>query len=228
MDKAPISGATVTGFLELPDHSNGADLTFSPTGNGQYVAKVPLASADWKYIGVWGVHMKATGTSGGAQFERDVESAFGYYPAHAHIVGLGTPAVSRGADGLVDQITVDVDVETLVSDRFSVKGVLTYSAPDGTEHSLARAETGQSLTAGKGTIPLRFDASSLAFAKADGPYHLRDLVLVSQAGSIPQHRLGRAVDVVTPSVLAKEIRFPKQIPIPVQELINNGDIDPVK
>jgi len=227
-DKTPINGATVGGFIELPDHSRGSDLTFSSTGNGQYVAKVPLASADWKYIGVWGLHLKATGSSGGASFERDVDSAFGYYPAHAQMVGVGTPVVSRGADGLVDQITVDVDVETLVDDRFSVKGVLTYTAADGTEHSLAAAQTGQSLSAGKGTIPLRFDASAMAFAKADGPYHLRDLVLVSQAGSIPQHRIGRAVDVVTPAVLAREIRFPKQIPIPVQELIDNGDIDPVK
>jgi hypothetical protein len=227
-DEQPVSSAVVDGWIELPGHENGGSLSFTPEGNGKYTAKVPLASAEWKYVGVWGLHLHATGATSGVPFERHVESAFGYYPAHAHMTGIGAPVLTRGSDGLVDEVSVDVDVETLADDRFSVKGTLTYTAQDGTEHGLARAQTGQFVSAGKGTITLHFDSASLALARVSGPFHFRDVVLVSQAGSITQHRLGRALDIVTPAIANREIRFPTQLSRQAQELVDNGDLPPVK
>jgi len=226
-DSTPIDGATIEGTIELPDHTTAATLAFAPAGNGTYVASVPLASADWKYIGVWGVRLHATGAST-VQFERHVETAFGYYPAHAQIAALGTPVVMRGSDGSIDEISVDADVETLSDDRFSLRGTLTFVGADGAEHPLASAQTGQVVNAGKGTITLHFDAASLALAKVDGPFYLRDVALVSQAGSITQHRIGRGLGLATPAIKAREIRFPTVISIQAQDLIDNGDLEPIK
>lgn len=223
-DDVPIAGATVDGYIELPDHSNGGALTFTDAGNGKYVAQVPVASADWKFVGVWGVHLHASGGVGPVQFERHTETAFGYYPAHAQIASLATPVVTRGSDGLIDEISFDADIETLATDRFSLKGTLTYTAPDGSEHPLASAQTGQVINEGTGTITLHFDAASLALANVDGPFHLRDVALVSQAAGITQHRIGGGLELVTPALRATEIRFPSVISLQAQDLIDHGDL----
>jgi hypothetical protein len=223
-DSAPISGAALDGTVELPDHTMLPMLSFASAGNGTYVATLPLSSADPKWVGTLGLHVHALGTSGGTQFERDVETAVGFYPAHAQVTALGAPVIARGADGLVDAVSVDADVETLVDDRFALHGTLTYTAADGTEHALASAQTGQTLGAGKGTITLRFDNASMALAKVDGPFHLRNVALVSQGFGHTQFRLGRALDLVTPPMAATEIRFPTRISLQARDLITNGDL----
>jgi hypothetical protein len=226
-DSTPISGATLDGTVEMPDHTMLPTLSFTSSDNGTYVASLPLASAELKDIGVYGIHVHALGASSGTQFERDVETAVGFYPAHAQLTALGTPVISRGSDGLIDAITFDADVETLLNDRFALRGTLTYTADDGTEHALASAQTGQTLAAGKGTITLRFDNASMALARVNGPFHLRDVALVSQGFGHTQYRLGRALDLATPAIAAREIRFPTQIPLQAQDLIDNGDLEAV-
>jgi hypothetical protein len=223
-DSTPIDGATVEGNIELPGHADGGTLTFSSVGGGKYVAQVTLGSTDWAHVGVWNMRLHATGAFSGAPFERNVETAFGYYPAHARINALGQPVITRGADGLIDDVSVDADVETLATDRFSLGGTLTYTAADGTEHPLASAQSGKVISKGVGTITLHFDNASIALARMDGPFHVRDVALVSQAAGITQHRIGRALDLVTPPIRAKEIRFPQQISLQAQDLIDNGDL----
>jgi hypothetical protein len=223
-DNRPIVGGTVDGIVELPGHEKLPILQFTSEGNGSWVAHLPLSSADPKYIGVWGVKVHAAGSDNGIAFERDVETAMGYYPSHAHITALGQPVISRGGDHLIDAVSVDADIETLVDDRFSIRGTLTYTAADGTEHPLAEAQTGQLVHKGNGTITLTFDNAAIALAGVDGPFHLRDIRLVSQGFGLTQHRLGRALDLQTSAIHAAEIRYPKQIPLQAQDLIANGDL----
>jgi hypothetical protein len=227
-DAAGISDAIITGYAVLPDRSESPQLTFTSLGGGKYSTKVPLASTEWKYIGVWGLRLQATGKVNGIAFERSVDTAFGYYPAHARMTGLGTPVIARGSDGLVDEISVDVDVETLADDRFSVRGILTFTGADGQEHPLAQAQTGQTINAGTGTITLHFQSSALALANADGPFHLRDVALVSQAYTVTQHRIGRALDISTKPVGAREIRYPREVSLQAVDLFENGDLEPRK
>jgi len=223
-DTAPIDGATVTGWVELPGHVQGPSLTFTAAGGGQYVASLPLNSSDQSMIGAWGLHLQATGTQNGVPFEKEIEHGFGYWPAHAQMTALGAPVVVRGADGLVDSVSFDVDVHTLVDDRFSVRGTLTYTDAQGAEHPLASAQTGQVIAAGDGTITLRFDASALALAKVSGPFNLRDVALVSQGVGITEHRIGRGLEIATPLIAANELRYPKQIPFSAQDMMDNGDL----
>jgi hypothetical protein len=137
---------------------------------------------------------------------------------------VGSPEVRRGGDGLVDGVSFDVGVETLDDDQFSVRGILTFTGSDGLEHPLASAQTGQVITRAGGTMTLSFEASSMAFAQANGPFHLRNLALISQSYGVTQHRIGRGLDLATPALAASEIRVPAQIPLHVQEMIAAGDL----
>ncbi|MGH7297930.1 MAG: DUF4785 family immunoglobulin-like domain-containing protein [Polyangiaceae bacterium] len=223
-DATAIDGATVTAWVESAMRERTMELTFTAQGHGTYVATIPMTDAAPSRLGVWGIHVKASGTSGGVAFEREVDTAFGFYPAHARMTDLGTPVVTRGADGLVDEVSVDVDIETLADDRFSVRGTLTYTGADGQEHPLAAAQTGQTVAAGKATITLHFDAASLALANVDGPFHLRDVALVSQAWGFTEHRIGRGLDLATQPLAARDIRYPTVIPLAAQDLVDNGDL----
>ncbi len=224
LDSTGVDGATLTGWAELPGHVHGPSITFSSAGGGQYVAHVPLDRTDAGSVGAWGLHLTATGTANGVPFERELEAGFGYFPSHAQMTAVGSAVVERAGDGLVDSVSFDVDVQTLVDDRFSVRGTLTYTDSEGTEHPLAEAQTGQVVPAGTGTITLRFDATSMALARVNGPFNLRDVALVSQGTATTQHRIGRGLDLVTAPIAASEIRFPTVIAARTQDLIDNGDL----
>jgi hypothetical protein len=225
-DKTPIDGARVSVWAELVDHSAMPEVVFTSAGRGQYTASIPLTYTDAKYIGAWGLHLKATGTTAqGLAFERDVEAGFGYWPAHAQMSWVGTPQVVRGSDGLIDEVSVDVGVETLADDQLTARGLLTFTGPDGLEHSLASAQTGQVVTheAG-GTITLHFDAASMVYANVNGPFHVRDLALISQGTGTTQTRIGLGLNMLTDKMTPTQMRMPAQIPLHVQDLIANGDL----
>jgi hypothetical protein len=225
-DATPIEGATVSATMELADHSRTPEMNLVPNGHGQYVATLPLNYTDAKYVGAWGVHVRATGSFQGVPFERTVEAGFGYWPAHAHMTTVGTPVAIRGGDGLIDEVSVAVGVETLSDDQFSVRGLLTYTGTDGVEHPIATAQTGQVVTQQQGgTITLHFGAPSLAYSKISGPFHVRDLALVSQGNGTTQHRIGRGLGLDTPAFTFTEVRVPMTAPLHVQELIANGDLE---
>jgi hypothetical protein len=217
-----VDGATFHASAELPNHTRTPEFAVTALGSGQYVARVPLNGP--ANMGLWGVRVTATGASNGVAFERTIDTAFEYSPAHAHMTSIGTPMIIRGQDGLIDEISVDVGVETLLDDRFAVRGTLTFTGPDNAEHPLAAAQTGQTMTAGRGTITLHFTSDATSLAQVDGPFHLRDVALVSQGWGHTQHRLGRGLDLMTLPIAASELRYPAQIPLAARDLITNGDL----
>jgi hypothetical protein len=223
-DNTPVEGAHVTVSVELPDHSSLPDVQLRSVGQGQYVGTMPLSFTDPRYMGAWGLHVTATGSANGVAFERTVEAGFGFWPAHAQMSWVGVPQTVRGADGLINEVSVDVGVDSVVDDQLSLRGLLTFSAPDGSEHTLASAQTGQVVTHQGGTVTLHFDAASMVFGQVNGPFHVRDLTLVSQGTATVQHRIGRGLDLVTDKMAVAEMRAPAQIPPHVQEMIAAGDL----
>ncbi|MGZ3418992.1 MAG: DUF4785 family immunoglobulin-like domain-containing protein [Polyangiales bacterium] len=221
-DGAAIDGAKFEGKVELPNGELVPGMTFTSLGSGKYLARVPLAAADLKYIGVWHVHAKVTGSVNGVAFERDIENGFGYAPAHAQMNAIHGANVVKGRDGLVDEISFDVDIETLLADRLSIGGTLVFKDGDGIEHSVATAETSADMTAGKGTITLRFDAQDIAVTQASGPFFVRNVALTSSAFATTQHKLGRGFDLVTPSIAARDFRYPTIIRPAVDEMFEQG------
>ena len=224
--ETPIDGATLSGVVELPNGERVSGLAFEAKGNGHYAAKVPLASADLKYIGVWHVRAKATGTVGGVEFERDMENGFGYAPAHAQMTQVRQPQIVRGKDDLIDEITVDVFVDSILDDRLGVAATLVFTGPDGAEHAVASAQTSADLKAGNSAVTLHFAAKDLALAQASGPFTVRDLSLVSHAYATTQHRLGRGLDLTTPAFAFKELRYPGSLSPAVDEMFERGDFQP--
>jgi hypothetical protein len=220
----PIDGATFTGTIELPNGERIGGLSFTGSGSGRYVAHVPLASADLKYIGAWHVRAKATGAFNGVDFERDMDNAFAYSPAHARMTSVQTPVAVRGSDGIVDDVTVAVDVESVVDDRLGIGATLVVRDADGTEHAVAEAQTSADVKAGNSTMTLHFDAKDIALAQTSGPFYLRDLSLVSHAFAVTQHRLGRALDLATPTLVHRDFRYPTVFTPSVQEMIDRGDV----
>ena len=64
----------------------------------------------------------------------------------------------------------------------------------------------------------------MALAQVNGPFHLRDVALVSDAFGVTQHRIGRGLDLTTGAIAASEIRYPAQIPLAARELMANGEL----
>jgi hypothetical protein len=221
----PISDAVITGTVELPGGQRFDNVTFSSKGQGKYLAEVPLAGSDLQHIGVWHVRAKVTGAVSGIAFERDIENGFGYAPAHSQILAVAQPEIVRGADSVIDDIKFDVDVESIAADRLGVSAMLVYRDAAGAEHAVAQAETSANVTPGQSTITLHFQAKDVALANIDGPFYLRSLTLMSHAYATTQHHIGRALDLSTPAIAAKEIRYPALLSPAAEELIEMGELD---
>lgn len=221
----PISDATITGTVELPGGQRFDNVTFTSKGQGKYLAEVPLAGSDLQHIGIWHVRAKVTGTASGVAFERDIENGFGYAPAHSQILAVAQPEIIRGSDSVIDDIKFDVDIESIAADRLGVSAMLVYRDAAGVEHAVAQAETSANVTPGQSTITLHFQAKDVALANVDGPFYLRSLTLMSHAYATTQHHIGRALDLSTPTIAAKEIRYPALLSPAAEELIEMGELD---
>lgn len=224
---APLDGATFEAVLQAPSGARYDDLKVVPAGNGKYVARIPLVSADPKFIGTWSIQAKAKGrTAAGVEFERDATTHFSYTVPYARMNRVHQPRVVTGADGLVDEIVFDVDVESVQASRLGLGAGLVIKGEDGQEHPVATAQTGQDVPAGTTVMSLRFSAQSLAIAKKDGPFYLRDLNLTSANNVTTLHRLGGGVDKIqTPPLRAASLRFdPAKVPSSVQESIDLGSL----
>jgi hypothetical protein len=223
-DGAAIDGASVSGFLELPNGERGPAVTFVAEGSGKYLAKIPMSGVELKQIGVWHLRAKATGSSRGVAFERDIESGFGYAPAHAQMTDVHLPKVLKGTDGVVDEISVDVELETLVDDRLTVAGTLVVRDADGTEHAVGNAETSADVVAGKAKLTLHFDAQDVALSLLDGPFFVRDLALTSPTIATTQHRLVKGLGLATPKLAARDLRYPAVFKPAVEEMFDQGTL----
>jgi hypothetical protein len=220
----PVLGATLTGHVELPNGERIPGLTFEARSDGHYVAHLPLTTTETKSIGTWHVRAKATGISNGIEFERDIDCGFGYAPSHARMTWVHLPEIVRGADGLIDELRMDVDVESMVDDRLSAGAALVFKGADGVEHTVGYAQTSADVHKGAWTITIHFLATDLALSKVDGPFTVRDLWLMSANLSTTQHRLGRGLDIVTPAFTARELRYPTSFRPAVERSFDLGDL----
>ena len=66
----------------------------------------------------------------------------------------------------------------------------------------------------------------MALAQVAGPFHVRDVALVSQAFGLTQHRIGLGLGLVTSAIAVNEIRYPRTLSLQAQDLQENGDLPP--
>ncbi|MBI4510817.1 MAG: hypothetical protein HY698_14380 [Deltaproteobacteria bacterium] len=222
----PIEGASVIAWLEKPGNRRDPDSTLPlrGIGGGKHVVEVPLTSTSATDIGLWTVHLIARGTTpDGREYERTSEVSFSYSVPHARMTTVYTPVVVRGSDRLVDEVVFDVEVESIVVDRLGLRGTLVVN-DNGVERSIATAQVGFDASEGQSRVSLRFGSGAMFLAHQDGPYHLRDLVLVSHGNATVQHRLGRGLDLRTPRIPAKALRPVETLSPAIEESLNLGTL----
>jgi len=166
----------IGGFLSAPNGEQ-VELEFKRVG-AEYVATVAHDGLRGEGEGLWEVHTFAS--LGGIQ--RDAKTAIASSVPRARFAGSADTKTSR--DG---SIRVNVAVEVAASSRFEVRGVL-YGHDGKAVRAGAIAASAAVLKAGKQSIELVFDPSTLAEAGLAAPYSIRDLTLVDQGSLAVQER----------------------------------------
>lgn len=164
----------VEGVISAPD-GHTQSLTFARQADGRYMASITPDAAHAGGPGLWEVHAFASGTQRGNEVLRDAKSAFAVAVPTARFDG--SLARDDGSGGLA----VRVGVEVAAASRYQVSGVVYGTAADGSLQPAAMAQSAAWLEAGRGSVRLGVDSTSLAAAGLSAPYELRDLRLVNQA-----------------------------------------------
>lgn len=177
---APLSGATVTAEVALPDGSPvdvpladdglGADAL---AGDGVYSGVLTATSQP----GFYPVTFVAEGTNGsGAPFSREhFRVATASASTSSFTGGHRDFGRDTNGNGLYDDLVVEVDLDVTAATGYRLFGVLTDSA--GNRH---QASFDGVLPVGPATVELVFDGEALFANRVDGPYTLSELRLVEE------------------------------------------------
>lgn len=186
--RASIEGATldrIGGLVSAPDGSS-QDVEFVRQADGSYLGQVTPDPAHAGGPGLWEMHAFGV-TAGKDGIPRDVKTAFAVSLPVARLDGRVSQAAVPGADG---SLSVRIGVEASVASRYALSGVLHGTGSDGQLHPVAMGQVAAWLEPGRGTLELRYDASSLSLG---APWEVRDLRLVNQADFSLQERRARAL-----------------------------------
>ncbi len=221
----PLDGAKFLGHVRTPGGDRYGNLEVVALGGGKYSTKVPVVSADPKHVGVWSIHVKATGaTADGRPYERDLDVPFSYTVPFAKMTHVTTPKIVRGKGDMVTEIAVDVDVESVQDARLGLSAVLVVRDADGKEHPVAIAQTGQDIKPGTSVMTLHFRADALVVANASGRMFLRELSLISHGNAATLHRLARGMDLGSSALKAGELKPIGAPKAAVQEALDLGSL----
>jgi hypothetical protein len=188
--RASVSGVSaldrIGGLVSAPDGSNQT-LDFVRQGDGSYIASVTPDVAHAGDRGLWEVHAFAV-VGGKLAIPRDAKSAFAVSVPVARFDG----AVTRNRAARTPEFAVRLGVENVFASRYQVSALLYGTGADGALHPAAIAQSAAWLERGRGSIDLRYDATSLT-ASLGAPWELRDLRLVNQADMSLLERRERAI-----------------------------------
>jgi hypothetical protein len=183
--RATLQGATldrIGGLVSAPDGAS-QNVDFARQSDGSYVGSVTPDLAHAGGAGLWEIHAFGVGAGQNA-VPRDAKTAFAVGVPVARLDGSVARATARAG------VTLRIGVETTISSRYALSGVLYGTGADGQLHPVAMAQSAAWLAAGKGNLELRYDAASLSLR---APWEVRDLRLVNQADLSVQERRERAI-----------------------------------
>ncbi|MEZ4621233.1 MAG: hypothetical protein R2867_37820 [Caldilineaceae bacterium] len=179
----PVPGATVSATLNLPD-TGMASITFSEQMNGTYVAQytVPKQAGGvvMTVIAQGSLPSSAASEQG---FSRQSEVVWSISPAAVAIKGTVTDStLDRNADSLADELVVNVPLSVTIPATYTLHASLTSS-----DTVIAGAVTILTApTAGLYWVALHFAGTEIGAAGIDGPYSVRNVVLLNPAlGNVP-------------------------------------------
>jgi hypothetical protein len=220
----PVTGAQVTGWLTLPNRSDGPALSFRDVGGGKYVAALDVLGPG-DAVGMYTVHVHAEGTSAaGAPFVRSALTAVHFGVPTGRIAGVGATRLVTDDAGKVAAFEVDVAVESAAVDRYEVHGVLAATGRDGIEHPVAHAYTNVGLDVGTHTVVLHVDAGHVRLSGLDGALSLRHLTLYSTQSQTLMQRIGYGQGAVFPVVARANLRPLDRFTPAIQEAVLAGEL----
>jgi hypothetical protein len=88
--------------------------------------------------------------------------------------------IDSNSDGRFEELQVDVGVSTITEGTY----ILTAGLYDGVGTQIGTASTEMALTAGTGSMPLRFDGATIFLHGVDGPYYLKNPTLYGDDGTL--------------------------------------------
>jgi uncharacterized repeat protein (TIGR01451 family) len=192
---APLTGASVIARVALPDNTlrdvslrdDGADGD-TLANDGVYTG----ALSETTQPGTYRIAFNASRSTapGAPAFSREDFTIATVSRSASTISGpFQDFGLDTDADGLFNQLVVQVGVNATVAANYRVLAVLTDSA--GNTHN---ASVLMSLNAGQQTVPLRFDGESIFRNRVDGPYRLTSVIL-SEEGDLDILPVDERVDV---------------------------------
>ncbi|MEM9292206.1 MAG: DUF4785 domain-containing protein [Acidobacteriota bacterium] len=176
-----LSGASLQGAEVFVTSPAGRVLPASVISQqGTLLAQVLLDAREPLTPGLWEVHAVARGEVKGLETLRHARTAFSVAVPTARLA----PTVSleqRVSRQGVPSVRVTVEVETIASGRYEVRGVLYGTDANGVRQPLAAAATAQWMNAGSEQTELRFERRVFRDTDLGAPFELRDLQLRDQS-----------------------------------------------
>lgn len=181
---APVTGATATATIALPDnttqslslHDDGAN-SDAIAGDGIYTGDFANTSQPGNYRILLAANRAASG--GVPAFSREAFLlATASRSTSAFTGGFRDSGLDTNGDQLFNNLVIEADLNITQSASYRVFGVLRDS--QGNTHE---ASTQATLTPGTKTVSLKFDGEKIFQNRVDGPYQLSTIRLAEENGS---------------------------------------------
>lgn len=174
-----LKGAAVQAKITLPDGTQENLDMLDDGANGDGAAGdgvYGLVFSNTTQGGLYSVLLTAQGTYNTEPYLRNASGMFTIAPLSASMeMTLSDRGVDENLDGFYEWLEIDVPVTVNTAGSYSLSGEL-YA---GTTY-LGMAKVSGDWTTGELEIPLRFTSQAIVEAKIDGPYFVRNLLLVDE------------------------------------------------
>jgi hypothetical protein len=191
----PVPQAKVVAEIGRPDMQSDPLVLFDDGEHGDGAPRDGVYGATYRPPGLGGYYtlfVTAEGTFEGVDFAQTTEQLFSVSPATASLTGsYAEEAEDADRDGDFEVLALQVGLDVRVDGGYLLAATLV----DGGGREIARVVAPLALSAGRQTATLRFPGQAVAQARADGPFNVKRLMLLDEAGAaLP---LQEATDVLT-------------------------------
>ena len=208
-----VLGGSLVAQILRPDGSLEMIPLFDDGGNQDGVAGDGVFGATYSNTslgGIYGVQLTATGSYLGGDYERTSTSLFTIAPASADLLDqYSDRGVSNNGLGLFELLELSAEISVVESGTYLISAEL-YAG----DIFIATAVTEHSLTPGVHTVFLYFKGEEIYAAGMNGPFQVKNIVLVEK-GEVPL--LIEATDAVyiTSAYNYEQFGIPESIFLPI-------------
>ncbi|MFY9966291.1 MAG: choice-of-anchor X domain-containing protein, partial [Nitrososphaeraceae archaeon] len=176
----PVIGGTVTARIRQPDNTIEEISLLDDGNHHDGLAHDGLFGAVYEQTsqgGIYSVLFRAAGNYNGEAFERTAATYFSVAPPDANLNGVYSDrGISNNSSGLYDLLELSAQLEVNTPGTYRLSAEL-YAGST----LISQAKTEVKLDTGTQTIFLYFDGDDIRQAHQDGPYTVRNVVLLDES-----------------------------------------------